>query len=285
MANPNPRDKRNARAEAGGAIEKVGPASLANFIENDTSTASMASHRIIPRLKILQGLSPERLKKQFGEGATIISPGDTLIAEPEGKFYLVPLFFFEEFLTWGDRRDTGNMALRARSFNPTSEVGKKARDARLREEEYPGGPAAKPFKMIHTHCLTFASIIYGDHEQAGTCVSLTFQRGEFTKGRSFISAITSRRYNMKQAPLWSTVWEFSVSTRERSGNRWNGFDFCAPSEISPFIKDEEVAMFHEEHQKLKVAYEAQLLVTDYTEEDDPSADGSASEGSEAANKF
>ena len=126
-------------------VEQVkAPAFLAN-IEQDDSLKGMGEYRIVPRMKVLQGLSAARLKEQFGEGAVVMVPGDSLIAQSEAPFLVVPCFQWADFRLWSDRRDQGSPAILDSSTNKRSPLALQARNADRREEEYPGGPPNKPF--------------------------------------------------------------------------------------------------------------------------------------------
>lgn len=271
--------KRNADQVKETKLVVPPPSTLAQYAADDNSLAGMAQHRVLSRLKIVQGQSSPRLKEAFGEGTVILSPSEVVIANDE-PFKIVPVFYFTDFITWADRKDTSSPAILARSILPNSEIAIKAKDAALREEGYgpmvgSKGKERPQYTKRHAECLNFACFIYGEHEQAGNLVALTFQRGEHFAGRSFISAILLRKLpgTRSSAPLWSQVWELQSATRNRNGNAWYGFDYRNPQDGNLFIKDDEIESMLGEHQKLKEAWDAGMLSADLSDANDEGGEG------------
>lgn len=260
------------RNEHPSEISKVGDdfSYLAPFVEDDQSTAAMAEHRILSRIKTIQALTEESLREACGVGSLVIMPAKQLLITPEETIDFVPLAFFEEFILWRDRRDTEAGAIEARSMSKTSELAKRARDPKLWEEVYAGGTKDKPFKKRYTEHLNFPGIIYSkDHELYRVPVCLSFSRGEFTVGRQFISQITLRRVQGRQAPLWATVWTLSVGSRKNNNGSWYGIDVANAER--PFIDQEHVESFKSEYETLTEQIAKQLVAVDMSESDDPVA--------------
>lgn len=242
---------------------------LANVSAEDTSMESLSEHRILPRVKIIQSLSEQSLKDQFGEGGAILSPGNGLICKRGEHFDFVPLFFFNEFIKWADLNDTGSPSILDRTFDAASPTAIKARNPANREEAYGSG-----FKARYQEHLNYCGLIYGDSELAGTACVLGFTKGEFYKGKEFASALFLRKIDGKQAPLWSMVWRFMPAFREKGSYKWFGLDFCNPPQDSLFIKEEEATSMRNEHLALKQDFENRKLAVDLTETESSTADAS-----------
>ena len=256
---------------------------LAQYVEQDSSLQGMDEYVILPRLKILQQMSDPTLKKQFGEGSAIIRPGDALVwKDGDQPFLFVPHFFYVEFAKWADRRDKENPAVIARTFDPTSEIAKCARDPNRRFEIYADQEKKKTdqekFRYRYVEHLRFPGVIYGDHPLTGTPVVLSFERGEFGTGKNFISGIKLRRQAVEvngltkniAVPLWSQVWAIAV-TLHGTDPQWYGFSFSVP-EVT-LIQPEEAEEHRSAHLSLKEVYEQNRLRVDGDEEEteDPAA--------------
>lgn len=234
----------------------------------DNSIDDLAEYRILSRLKVVQSMSAEELKEEFGEGTIIIAPGNVLVARKREPVLFVPVFFFTEFCFWGDRKDKVGPTIRDRSFDKAGDIARRARDPEKREEEYEGG-----FVGRYVEHLNFAGFIYTeDHAQKGTPCVLSFSRGEFGTGRNFINAVTLRKVGGQTAPLWSQVWSLQTNFRDQGDKKWWGIDVYNPPEgVSPFIRKEEVEFFRQEHFSCKEDFERSKLLVDHG--DDPSAEG------------
>ena len=248
-------------------IQKVKPNFLANLPKDDSMDA-LKEYRVLSRVRLTQGISPQEVKKVAGEGAALLQPGNVPLARPGEAFNFVPLLFFTEFISFRDRRDTGNHAIADRSFDPSSVVATKSRDADAREEEYSGGPSNKPWILKHTEILNFAGVIYGGELDSTPCV-ISFSKGEFRTGKDLCSAALLRKVEGVQVPLWAQVWRFTTNLRERGGNAWWGLDFSNPED--PWIKEDEQTSMHTLHEELRQQHDEQRLVVDREDSNEPVA--------------
>lgn len=279
------------------AIEKVNPSFLAQYEAEDKSLAGTEEYRVIPRIKIIQGMTNKDLRDKFGEGVAIVRPGDLVLctpqktgeqAIPENSFLFVPLLFFPEFCKWSDPRDKDGPMIRARSFDRASDLRRRADDPEKRFELYPGEDAKKdkPRRFRFVHHLRFPGVVYGNHPLAGTAIVLSFERGEYNNGVNFISSARMRRQKilvdneerMVKVPLWAQVWKFTPGWRPRSeGGGWWGFNYLPPDEkvdgFGSLITESEAGEFNKLHMELSELYDQQRLhveeVDSVEEEADP----------------
>lgn len=244
---------------------------LATEMEDDVSLETLAKYVVLPRLKIIQSQSKKELRDQHGEGSAVIMPGDVVIHKlKDPMFHFVPLFFLVEWAKWRDINDTETPAVVERSFEPTSDLAKRAQDEKLRFEKYVGDTSDDPKRWRYVEHLRFVGILYGDQAHAGTAVVLSFERGEYFQGTNFISAIRMRKVQtgndaFKRIPLWAQVWKFKVMLRSRANREWYGFDF-EPGDtpiIEPRYKDE----FFAEHKRLKEAHDGKLIRVEEAEDE------------------
>jgi hypothetical protein len=261
---------RNTQADKG--ITKVTPPSWLSYADEDTSLATLQPHVIVPRCKVIQAMSEDGLKKQFGEGTCVIRPGDSVLAALGETFFFCPLFFFVEFCKWSDRRDTTNPMIIARTFDPTSDIARRAQSSELRLEIYPEDAkvkAAAQRQFRYVEHLNFVGVVYGEHDLAGTEVTVSFARGEHGQGRNFITAITLRRQEVQTqdgataripVPLWAQVWGMTPALRDRKDQKWYGLDFHPG--VPPTISSERVDAHRTRYLELKDAYDQRRLTVD-----------------------
>lgn len=258
-------------------VHGVDPSYLSKYVEGDKSLDTLKAHRTVPRLKIVQAPSDQELKDNFGEGAVIIRPGDAMICkykDDPSSFEFVPVFFFPEWAKWADLRAKGQMIIE-RSFDPTSETARRAKNFDMMREPYPGQegiPDNDKNKMYYRYVehLRFIGVIYGDHPLTGTVTTLSFERGEWKQGKNFISAVMLRRQEVNgmstQVPLWAQVWTLQPVHRSPDASRkWYGFKF-EPAD-PPIIASEEAEIMRTMHEEFKKLFEEQrLMVQDEAQE-------------------
>lgn len=222
----------------------------------DTSLETMKHHRVLNRISLIQGMSAKEMKQKFGEGSLVIPASDVLIAKKGESIDFVPLLFFDQFISWGDRRDKSGPKIKAKSFDRGSDIAIKAADPVKRREEY--GPSqmgqdGKPYRFVmsHTHHLDFLVMIYSGAFK-GTMCALSFSRSDWRNGMKFISQIKMRKIGAYQAPLWATVWSLSSGDRKNEKGEWHGLDVDSANE--PWVAEADMAAFQKIHEELYKDY-------------------------------
>ena len=256
-------DRNETPAEMVAVGGNAPPSWLAAYNEDDTSKQELKKHRLVPRLKILQGLSPEALKDQFGEGSAILAPANAMVCRKRESFLFVPLFFFVEYIKWSDRNDKESLGIVERTFDQGSALARYAQDPNKREELYdPERPTG--YKYTYQEHLNFIGYIYGAHELEGTEVAISFSKGEHRYGKAFVSACT-----LRDAPLWANVFELTIGQHSSGDNVWWGIDFKNPEDPTKrFITAEEAPVFKEQFETLKRQFEEQTISTDFSDVDE-----------------
>lgn len=251
-------------------IQKVGmPDYLAKYMEEEnTSIAGMGKYHVVSRLDVTQLQYPSesrmaKLLQEYGSGAVVIPQTSTLVAGLGEPFLFVPCFFYEEWIQWRDRRDKGpdKPKVVERTFDPASDVARKAKRKETRTEIYPGGTPDKPFTYKFQEHLNFVGFIYaGEHK--GAEVGICFSGGEHWAGTTFINQIQERRMpNGKAAHIWSTVWELRTSRRDGQKGAWYGFDARSHA-AQPWVMPDEASVMRNAHLKLREEFQERRLTSD-----------------------
>jgi hypothetical protein len=236
--------------------------------EEDTSLAALQEYVIVPFVKLIQGMTDQKLKDEFGEGSAVLRPGDVKIGGREESFLFVPLFFYTEFRKWADRDDKNQMIIES-TYDPTSELAKIARDYERWSEVYEEDINKDEKNQRHyryVEHLCFIGLVFSGDMKGERCM-ISFQKGDFRVGRGFASGAQMRKVdigtkdepNLQQVPLWAQVWEMKVSCREKGTNKWWGFDPSNPATASPIIDAELYEAHAAAYAELKKAHAANRL--------------------------
>lgn len=264
--------KQKAEDKAG-AIAPVEqqPAWLAGY-EGDTGIDEMSQYKVVPRLKIKQSSSRDQYK-DFPNGTVLISGTTQIVAErSQGEdrsdaFRVVPLFFFPEWVTMSDLKDKASNTILYRTTNENDPIVAKARDQKLRTEQYGDNDQ---FKMSHREIFNFMCVIVGEHPLAGSHVVMTFSRGEHRTGRQWCTYLF-----MRKSPIFGQIFEFSTSERHGSEGDWWGFDFKPIG----WVAQDDFENLKEIHAEFKRLHAAQALRSGG--DDDDIIDGAATAGEAA----
>lgn len=256
--------------------EKVGTqAWLTQHTQEDTSLEALKQYRVVPVLRLIQGLSATELKKQHGEGASLLMPGAQPFAGPETYVDIVPLFMFTEFRKYSDRKDKESQMIPDRSHDPRSDLAMCARDGDKRKEIYEGDekkPADKQRYWRYTEVLCFLCTVYSkDHPQRGTIFTLEFMKGSFWAGKNFSSGCLSRKIDGTNVPLYYQVWQIgSGTTQNRDGQEYWIMNFRNPDgeEHPLYVNEAESEAYRTLHKELQNDYDNAKIVIDSVDMDE-----------------
>ncbi len=216
------------RTELSKDVENLDVDYLAEFAEEDKSLEGLEEYFIPPTLKKLEANSkPIEVVEEFGAGSMILSPqNDCVWKKGDPPFKFVPILFVPIFRKWLNFDDPEGPNVVETSFDSMSDLAKVARNPERRNAEKYGNDNYTYQCIEH---LTFGGVLY-DGKFAGTQCVLSFERSGHFKGKSFLTAIQSRRCMVKgefiNQPLWSQVWGIeSIPQTNKRGNRWFGINF------------------------------------------------------------
>jgi hypothetical protein len=237
-------------------------------VEGDTSTDAVQQYIRPSRIKVVQSLSDDEVKKTFGVGSVILSPANILIRkvkrDSNGEPMLgatepirfTPIFMFTEFCTWNPIAAKGSRPpVIARSFDPKSDIAQKARDFKSRTERHPEN---SDWEVTHCEHINFIIRLLDFSDEFDEACLLTFSRGEFKAGTDFASLIKMRR----GVPLYGSVYELNLVQRKNAKGSWLGLDVSNPVE-NPYVNEAQFAQFKEEYEFFKEKHAAAQIQPDY----------------------
>ncbi len=234
---------------------------LAELAADDNSLDGLEEFLVLPYLQRLEAGSDKELVEKFGAGCIILSGQNVLIwKKNDPPFKFVPILFVPVIKKWRDRQDAEKPRILEETFDMRSNLAKIARNPdRRSSEEYGNG-----YKYQYVEHLTFLGVLY-DGDFAGTSCSLSFEKSSHFKGKSFITAIQSRKIQgkdgiMQRQPLWSQVWGIRLIAKHNAKGDWYGLDFQNMEQS--VISQQHVKPFKEMNVRYKEMQRKDLIVLD-----------------------
>lgn len=221
---------------------------LLDVFDGDRSVVDLQDFVRIPKLRIVQEQTPT---KPWPVGSVFMHPKDVLVAEAGDTAPIVPLVMFPKWIAWNDRSDTRARAVEAESFDPSSDLARRARHHNDRVEKYGHDDR---FTREYVEHLVFVAVIYAG-EHAGEVVSFEFSRGDYERGRDLCDAIASVSLEGRQVPMWSQVWELSAEHVERP----KGACWLLRLEHATLVEVDEAKALRQRHEQLAAQHRQRIL--------------------------
>lgn len=189
-------------------IMKVTEANLATQPGVPMGFEDDSDDMIIPRVKIVQTLSPERKDKKAEEGDIINS---LTLERLNGKVF-VPVFKFNNNIDWKDRADGGGIQCIARD----GKVGEKSTGetmlcASCRRCEFDNTKQGKEAAPKCTKYINFFGFFQGER----TPIILSFSKTSFNEGKKMYSLAKVTMQNM-----WNFGYTLQEKIMSKGGNEW-----------------------------------------------------------------
>jgi hypothetical protein len=237
----------------------------------DTGTEGMGQFIVPPRIKVVQPVSRGEYKDKFSPGDAVLVPQMIRIISldideknrPKNESSAViftPLFFFPEFCLWNPLEAKGNLPMiRESSFDPTSAVAIKARDAKRRFEACPEMPEKM---MRYVEHLNFVVLIHVEGLNMLPAV-MSFSRAEHRAGSNFAALC-----KMRMAPMYGCKFAFRTRYRENDKGQWYGIDVENPPEaVGAFVDKATFEYTSYQYRELKAAHADRALRVDHEADD------------------
>ncbi len=163
---------------------------------------------IIPRIKVINALSPERKDKLADEGDIINS---LTVEKLNGKIF-VPVFKFNSNIEWKDRADGGGIHCHARDGKRGFESdGTSKMCAQCRRNEFDNTKVGREAIPKCTKYINFFGFIQGERMP----IILSFSKTNYNEGRKLYSLARVSMQNM-----WNHGYTLESKLMAKGGNEW-----------------------------------------------------------------
>jgi len=206
-------------------------------------------HLVPSVIRIVQKMSSEELLSRFAVGQVVLLPEQIALADHEDSVTFIPVYFYTEYCTWNPRSTRGSEpAIRARSFDPNSDVGIKARNPDTWEEVHPDN--AKEV-INHREHLNYMVVVQHKFAPPVPCV-ISFSSTQHMAGKQFSNLIAARN-----ASIYAGKYELKTVKQSNAKGDWYGFDISNAGWCDEGEHDLMQTLHHEIKEK--------QIVTDYAE--------------------
>jgi len=163
---------------------------------------------IIPRIKVINALSPERKDKLADEGDIINS---LTIEKLNGKVF-IPVFKFNSNIEWKDRADGGGIHCHAKNGKRGFESdGTSKMCAQCRRNEFDNTKVGREAIPKCTKYINFFGFIQGERMP----IILSFSKTNYNEGRKLYSLARVSMQNM-----WNHGYTLDSKLMAKGGNEW-----------------------------------------------------------------
>lgn len=163
---------------------------------------------IIPRIKVVNALSPERKDKLADEGDIINS---LTVEKLNGKVF-IPVFKFNSNIEWKDRADGGGIHCHARDGKRGFESdGTSKMCAQCRRNEFDNTKVGREAIPKCTKYINFFGFIQGERMP----IILSFSKTNYNEGRKLYSLARVSMQNM-----WNHGYSLDAKLMAKGGNEW-----------------------------------------------------------------
>ena len=175
---------------------------------------------IIPRIKVINALSPERKDKLADEGDIINS---LTVEKLNGKIF-VPVFKFNSNIEWKDRADGGGIHCHARNGKRGFESdGTSKMCAQCRRNEFDNTKVGREAIPKCTKYINFFGFIQGERMP----IILSFSKTNYNEGRKLYSLARVSMQNM-----WNHGYTLDSKLMAKGGNEWYNIVIAAAGATS-----------------------------------------------------
>lgn len=163
---------------------------------------------IIPRVKVIQSLSPERKDKIADEGDII----NSLTKEKLNGKVFIPVFKFNNNIWWKDRSEGGGMKCMSRDGKlANTSDGSLMYCAQCRRNEFDNTKQGKEAIPTCTKYINFLGFFEGERMP----IILSFSKTSYNEGKKLYSLAKVAMQNM-----WNFGYKLDAKLMSKSGNEW-----------------------------------------------------------------
>ena len=164
---------------------------------------------IVPRIKVINALSPERKEKVADEGDIVNSLTKELL---NGKVF-VPVFKFNNNILWRDRAEGGGIICIARNGKTGEDSdGTNKLCSACKRCEFDNTKQGKEALPTCTKYINFFGFFSGEH---GMPIILSFAKTNYNEGRKLYSLAKVTMQN-----IWNHGYRLDSKLMSKNGNDW-----------------------------------------------------------------
>ncbi len=225
---------------SGGLIER--PSYLKDHKPDVEMKNLMAQYMQPPRLKLIQGSTKSPFKPPFSEGDAIIIPQLTKVGDAKTEFTFVPVAFFHSWIMTNPYQMKGTLPyIRERSYDPNSEVAKKA-NAFIKIR----CPENQEYFCKYLKVMNFLVRIDGDYNlPLSTPVAFTFLSSAYKVGQALLGLIQNR----KDADMY--LCRFAASTKFVPDPKGEYHELTIRNAPNAWLEEDKVELYKSEYDNLK----------------------------------
>lgn len=231
--------------------EELGAVGLENMEARDM---------VIPRLVLMQGLSPQVTEGEATIGQIYNSVTREMLLDRDEECFFIPIYHYKEWIQWADR--SSNQGIADRTMDPESEMAQSAMRGDTRENSE--GREVRIVTEYHNFVVFLPHVSLEYPMILGCC------RTNYKKGRQLL-ALARYRGNR---PLFAG--RYTLTTAEevnRKNQKYQIFNF----ENAGWAEAEEYEASKAMYDVVKEAYKQRRLSADHSDDGDASEGGSSRE--------
>ena len=186
---------------------------------------------IIPRIKAIQALSPERKEKTAEEGDLI----NSLTLEKINGRVFIPVFMFKSNILWIDRKDGGGIRCQARDGkNGIDQEGATVLCNFCKKNEFDNTKKGRDAIPQCTKYLNF----FGFIENEPVPIVLSFAKTNYNDGKKLYSLAKVSMQN-----IWNHGYRLTTKLIKKNDNEWYNIDVAPAGPTTDEQRQLAMAMF------------------------------------------
>lgn len=186
---------------------------------------------IVPRVKIIQSLSPERKDKIADEGDII----NSLTKDKYNGKVFIPVFKFNNIILWRDRADGGGIAAFSNDNKVMVPSDGTATYPVGRLADFDNSKQGKDAIPTHVRYMNF----FGFFEDENVPVILSFSKTNYAEGKKLYSLAKVSMQNM-----WHQGYILNNKEMSKAGNDWHNIAVSPAGQTTDEQREHGLALFH-----------------------------------------
>lgn len=220
---------------------------------------------IVPRIKMVNALSPERKEKIADEGDII----NSLTKENLNGKVFIPVFKFNNVIKWKDRADGGGIEAISRDNKIMIPTDGSAPYPVGRLADFDNTKQGRDAIPTHVRYMNF----FGFFEGENFPIILSFSKTNYAEGKKLYSLAKVTMQNM-----WNHGYALNPKKMSKAGNEWFNIDVAMAGPTTEETRAYGLALYHQFKNMTDLKFD--LNEDSGSDTTGPAMDESAAEGTE-----